>query len=194
MIKYIKPIIILVLLISCSNAEDSFFDKLPDLNKNSEIIDSSETTLSEEDKFDPSKIAELIDMAQDTKPIEITKDEEYESLDSTDTLADKLTLNENDAIRAQYLRCWSIPIEMPEDDSLVVKVKISLRRDGSLMKPAEVIDHQRMNDPSQKHFRVLAESALRAVIRCDPIKTPSIDKYEDWKTLQLNFDPREILR
>jgi len=145
--KYIKPIIILVLLISCSNAEDSFFDKLPDLNINTEIINSSETTLSEED-----------------------------------------------AIRAQYLRCWSIPIEMPEDDSLVVKVKISLRRDGSLMKPAEVIDHQRMNDPSQKHFRVLAESALRAVIRCDPIKTPSIDKYEDWKTLQLNFDPREILR
>jgi len=150
--------------------------------------------IKKKDNFDPLKIAELIDMAQDTKPIEDAKDEEYESLDSTDTLVDKLTLSEEDAIRSQFLRCWSIPIGMPEDDSLVVKVKISLRQDGSLMKPPEVTDHQRMNKPSQKYFKVLAESALRAVRRCDPIKTPSKDRYEDWKTLQLNFDPREILR
>ena len=150
--------------------------------------------IKKKDNFDPLKIAELIDMAQDTKSIEDAKDEEYESLDSTDTLVDKLTLSEEDAIRSQFLRCWSIPIGMPEDDSLVVKVKISLRQDGSLMKPPEVTDHQRMNKPSEKYFKVLAESALRAVRRCDPIKTPSIERYEDWKTLQLNFDPREILR
>ena len=150
--------------------------------------------IKKKDNFDPLKIAELIDMAQDTKSIEEVKDEEYESLDSTDTLVDKLTLSEEDAIRSQFLRCWSIPIGMPEDDSLVVKVKISLRQDGSLMKPPEVTDHQRMNKPSEKYFKVLAESALRAVRRCDPIKTPSVERYEDWKTLQLNFDPREILR
>ena len=150
--------------------------------------------IKKKDNFDPLKIAELIDMAQDTKSIDDAKDEEYESLDSTDTLVDKLTLSEEDAIRSQFLRCWSIPIGMPEDDSLVVKVKISLRQDGSLMKPPEVTDHQRMNKPSEKYFKVLAESALRAVRRCDPIKTPSIERYEDWKTLQLNFDPREILR
>ena len=44
------------------------------------------------DNFDPLKIAELIDMAKDTKPIQDVKDEEYESLDSTDTLVNKLTL------------------------------------------------------------------------------------------------------
>ena len=150
--------------------------------------------IKKKDNFDPLKIAELIDIAQDTKSIDDAKDEEYESLDSTDTLVDKLTLSEEYAIRSQFLRCWSIPIGMPEDDSLVVKVKISLRQDGSLMKPPEVTDHQRMNKPSEKYFKVLAESALRAVRRCDPIKTPSIERYEYLKTLQLNFDPREILR
>mgnify|MGYP001162908067 FL=1 len=150
--------------------------------------------IKKKDNFDPLKIAELIDMAKDTKPIQDVKDEEYESLDSTDTLVNKLTLSEEDAIRSQFLRCWSIPIGMPEDDSLVVKVKISLRPDGSLMKPPEVTDHQRMNKPSQKYFKVLAESALRAVRRCDPIKTPAVERYDDWKELQLNFDPRDILR
>ena len=27
-----------------------------------------------------------------------------------------------------------------------------------------------------------------------PIKVPDIERYESWKTLQLNFDPRDILR
>ena len=148
--------------------------------------------IKKKDNFDPLKIAELIDMAQDTKSIEDAKDEEYESLDSTDTLVDKLTLSEEDAIRSQFLRCWSIPIGMPEDDSLVVKVKISLRQDGTLMKPPEVTDHQRMNKPSEKYFKVLAESALRAVKLCQPLRVPSTG-YERWKELQLNFDAREML-
>ena len=148
--------------------------------------------IKKKDNFDPLKIAELIDMAQDTKSIDDAKDEEYESLDSTDTLVDKLTLSEEDAIRSQFLRCWSIPIGMPEDDSLVVKVKISLRQDGSLMKPPEVTDHQRMNKPSEKYFKVLAESALRAVTLCQPLRVPTTG-YERWKDLQLNFDAREML-
>ena len=51
-----------------------------------------------------------------------------------------------------------------------------------------------MNKPSEKYFRTLAESALRAVRRCDPIKVPDPERYDNWKNLQLNFDPREILR
>ena len=149
--------------------------------------------IKKKDNFDPLKIAELIDMAQDTKSIDDAKDEEYESLDSTDTLVDKLTLSEEDAIRSQFLRCWSIPIGMPEDDSLVVKVKISLRQDGSLMKPPEVTDHQRMNKPGQKFYKVLAESALRAVRLCQPLKVPPTG-YDKWKELQLNFNPTEMLK
>jgi len=152
--------------------------------------------IKKKDNFDPTKIAELIDLAEDTKPIEEAKDEEYESLESTDTLIDKLTLSEEDAIRSQFMKCWSPPIGMKFDDTMVVKIRISLRPDGSLMKPPEVTDHKRMNTPNQRYFKVLAESALRAVRLCDPIKTPAsmLDRYDDWKELQLNFDPRKILR
>ena len=148
------------------------------------------------DKFDPLKLAELIDKQKDTlqnNPEDIVE-KDYEALDSTPSLDKRLTLSEEDAIRAQFMQCWSIPLGIPYDDTMVVKIKIFLNTDGSLLKPPEVIQHERMNKPSEKYFRTLAESALRAVRRCDPIKVPDPERYDNWKNLQLNFDPREILR
>ena len=160
-----------------------------------ENIPIRKPVIKKKDKFDPLKIAELIDKSKDTKSVEENiEDLEYDSLDSTPSLDNKLTLSEEDAIRAQFMQCWSIPIGIPFDDTMIVKIKISLNTDGSLLEPPEVLQHERMNKPSEKYFRTLAESALRAVRRCDPIKAPDINRYESWKKIQLNFDPREILR
>ena len=53
-----------------------------------------------------------------------------------------------------------------------------------------------MNNPKEKYYRVLAESALRALKRCENIgiKGLNTELYETWKNLQVNFDPREILQ
>ena len=146
--------------------------------------------------FRSLKLAELIDKQKDTiVEKEDTKDLEYESLDKTNSISKKLTLSEEDAIRAQFMKCWSIPLGMPYDETYIVKIKIFLNKDGSLSKPPEMLQHERMNKPGEEYFRTLAESAIRAVRRCDPLKkVPDINRYDDWKTLQLNFDPREILR
>ena len=57
---------------------------------------------------------------------------------------------------------------------------------------SEIIDHARMNKPGQGFYKVLAESALRAVKLCQPLRVPTTG-YERWKELQLNFDAREML-
>ena len=152
--------------------------------------------IKKKDKFDPLKLAELIDKQKDTKqtnPEDIVE-KDYEALDSTPSLDKRLTLSEEDAIRAQFMQCWSVPLGIPYDETMIVKIKIFLNTDGSLLKPPEVVQHERMNKPGEKYFRTLAESALRAVRRCDPIKAPEAERYDNWKNLQLNFDPREILR
>ena len=41
-------------------------------------------------------------------------------------------------------------------------------------------------------YKVLAESALRAIKLCQPLRVPTTG-YERWKDLQLNFDAREML-
>ena len=58
---------------------------------------------------------------------------------------------------------------------------------------SEILDHERMNRPGQKFYKILAESALRAVRICQPLRVPQTG-YKKWKNIQLNFNPTEMLR
>ena len=81
---------------------------------------------------------------------------------------------------------------LPYDKDLLVRIKKKKKKDGTIMK-SEILDHQRMNRPSQKFYKVLAESALRAVRLCQPLKVPPTG-YDKWKDLQLNFNPSEMIK
>ena len=102
-----------------------------------------------------------------------------------------LTLSEEDALKAQIFGCWSIPLGLPYNENLLVRIKLQLKPDGTVIK-SEILDHARMNKPGQGFYKVLAESALRAVKMCQPLRVPT-KGYERWKDLQLNFDAREML-
>ena len=102
-----------------------------------------------------------------------------------------LTLSEEDALKAQIFGCWSIPLGLPFNEDLLVRIKLQLKPDGSIIK-TEILDHARMNRPGQGFYKVLAESALRAIKLCQPLRVPSTG-YERWKDMQLNFDAREML-
>ena len=143
------------------------------------------------DIFDPSDIAALIDKSK-TESAETNK-----KLDKITQDQDKemdfggLTLSEEDALKAQIFGCWSIPLGLPFNEDLLVRIKLQLEPDGSIIK-TEILDHARMNRPGQGFYKVLAESALRAIKLCQPLRVPSTG-YERWKDMQLNFDAREML-
>ncbi len=50
-----------------------------------------------------------------------------------------------------------------------------------------------MNIPGQDFYKVLAESALRAIRLCQPLRVPTTG-YDRWKDLQLNFDLNKMLK
>ena len=102
-----------------------------------------------------------------------------------------LSLSEEDALKAQIFGCWSIPLGLPYNENLLVRIKLKLKPDGSII-DSEIIDHARMNKPGQNFYRVLAESALRAIQLCQPLRVPTTG-YERWQELQLNFDAKEML-
>ena len=83
-----------------------------------------------------------------------------------------LSLSEEDALKAQLFGCWSIPLGLPYSENLLVRIKLKLKPDGSVIK-SEVLDHARMNKPGQGFYKVLAESALRAIKLCQPLRVPS---------------------
>ena len=102
-----------------------------------------------------------------------------------------LSLSEEDALKAQIFGCWSIPLGLPYNENLLVRIKLQLNPDGTISQ-SEILDHARMNKPGQGFYKVLAESALRAIKLCQPLRVPTTG-YERWKELQLNFDAREML-
>ena len=178
---------------------------LPDENKekkqivkkkqNPEEIEPQIRQSSEFEKkeiVDTNQIAALIDKAKEEEAVERDKVDKLTQSSVKNSFATGLTLSEEDALRAQIFGCWSVPLGLPYDKDLLVRIKLKLKKDGTILK-SEILDHQRMNRPGQKFYKVLAESALRAVRICQPLKVPPTG-YEKWKEIQLNFNPTDMLK
>ena len=168
--------------------------KQVDDKQNPEVEDTKVKQVSEFEKkeiFDPTNIAALIDKSKenlaetDVKSNKITQSQD-KSLNNVG-----LTLSEEDALKAQIFGCWSIPLGLPYNENLMVRIKLKLKPDGTII-DSEILDHARMNKPGQNFYKVLAESALRAIQLCQPLRVPSTG-YERWKDLQLNFDAKEMM-
>jgi len=162
--------------------------------QNPEKVDDEVKQVSEfekKDLFDPNNIASLIDKSKVDSAEVVKKNNDITQDQDRNIENTGLTLSEEDALKAQIFGCWSIPLGLPYNEDLLVRIKLKLEPDGSIAK-TEIIDHARMNKPGQSFYKVLAESALRAVKLCQPLRVPSTG-YERWKELQLNFDAREML-
>lgn len=176
---------------------DQEIEKIKKVEKekqNPKIDDNKAKQVSEFEKkelFDPNNIAALIDKSKENfAETNVKNDEITQSQDETMKLSG-LTLNEEDALKAQIFGCWSIPLGLPYNENLLVRIKLKLKPDGTVIK-SEILDHARMNKPGQGFYKVLAESALRAIKLCQPLRVPTTG-YDKWKDLQLNFDAREML-
>ena len=155
-----------------------------------EIRQASE--FEKKDIVDTNQIAALIDKAKEESAKVKKIDDKLTQSSVKNSFATGLTLSEEDALRAQIFGCWTVPLGLPYDDDLLVRVKLELKQDGSISK-SEILDHERMNRPGQKFYKVLAESALRAVRMCQPLRVPQTG-YDKWKIIQLNFNPMEMLK
>ena len=168
--------------------------KIEEKKQNPEKIETEVKQVSEFEKkelFDPNNIAALIDkskeeLAETTKTSNKVTQSQDKNVEHSG-----LSLSEEDALKAQIFGCWSIPLGLPYNESLLVRIKLQLKPDGTVIK-SEILDHARMNKPGQGFYKVLAESVLRAVRLCQPLRVPTTG-YERWKDLQLNFDAKEML-
>jgi len=168
--------------------------KIKDKKQNPEKVDNEIKQVSEFEKdelFDTTDIAALIDKSKIQEAETTNKTDKVTQDQKKDVNFSGLSLSEEDALKAQIFGCWSIPMGIPYNENLLVRIKLSLKPDGTILK-SEILDHARMNKPGQGFYKVLAESALRALQLCQPLRVPS-SGYERWKFLQLNFDAREML-
>ena len=144
-----------------------------------------------QEKLNINEIAALIDKKKENLALTNKELDKISQASDESMSYSKLTLSEEDALKAQIFTCWSVPIGLPFSEDLLVRVKLELKPDGSITK-LEMLDNVKMNTPGQEKFRTLADSVRRAIQLCNPLKVPT-SGYERWKNMILNFDARDML-
>jgi hypothetical protein len=99
-----------------------------------------------------------------------------------------MSINELDALRARIAACWTPPPGGLGADEIVVKLRLKLNEDGTLVGYPTVA-----NEDASPFFQAAADSAVRAVYQCQPYELPKA-KYALWRDMILNFDPSAMYR
>ncbi len=89
------------------------------------------------------------------------------------------------AIQAQVKPCWNPPIAGPGTAKTTVLLHAEFNPDGSAAARPVVVGH---TGPVSRAFD---DSAVRAVLRCAPLKLPA-QLYPQWKSFEINFDPETM--
>jgi colicin import membrane protein len=140
-------------------------------------------------KFDPNQIAALLDRRDAQRTTATGNELGPPSLGSRTGAAPKLSQSELDAMRAKLMQLWNPPVGVRNPEELIVKIRIHLRRDGTLADWPIVIATGKGEQGA-----IARESAVRAIIRGQPFSMLSPATYENWKEIEITFDPRDMFR
>ncbi len=141
-------------------------------------------------KFDPNEVAALLDKRAPQR-LAATGDVRNDTvaLGARGTAA-QLSQNELDALRARLAQLWNPPAGASNPQELVVAVRMRLeaatarwRRRRWSYRP----DKARSTWPR-------ATAPSRAVFRGQPFDMLRAETYEQWKDIEITFDPREMIR
>src|SRR5262245_12878510 len=142
--------------------------------------------------FNPDKITALLnkipDAADDPKPVQPSDEPKKKVKGQSNGMEISMSVNEIDALRARIADCWTPPPGGLGADQIVVKLRLKLNEDGTLVGYPSVA-----NSGSSPFFQAAADSAVRAVYQCQPYELPKA-KYALWRDMILNFDPSDMYR
>ena len=142
-------------------------------------------------EFDTDKIAALLnkipDASNEPEP-QALAEETSPVRGQASGMELSMSVNEIDALRARIAQCWSPPPGGLGAEAFVVKVRLKLNEDGTLVGYPTVANHG-----SSPFFQAAADSAVRAVFQCQPYALPP-EKYALWRDMILNFDPSDMYR
>lgn len=95
-------------------------------------------------------------------------------------------------IASQVKPCYTIPAGGADTASIVTRVRLRFKRDGSIAVAPEVIGNLGVTPTNQPYVRQMNEAATRALQRCAPYKLPP-DLYEGgWEDVAFTFRPAQM--
>ena len=141
-------------------------------------------------KFSADQVAQLLDKRDPQRQVATAQ-----SLNDSPTLGAavgaqnaQLSQSEIDALRARIANCWSPPPGINANSRLYVVLRVLFKTDGSMVQAPTLVEGS-----ASPLGPALAESAKRALLLCQPFTMLRPEHYDQWKDLELKFDPHELL-
>ena len=141
-------------------------------------------------KFDANQVAQLLDKREPQRQIATAQ-----SINDSATLGAaigaqnaQLSQSEIDALRARISNCWSPPPGIDVNSKLYVVLRVLFKTDGSMSQAPVLVEGS-----ASPLGPALAESAKRALLLCQPFTMLKSEHYDQWKDIELKFDPHELL-
>jgi colicin import membrane protein len=146
--------------------------------------------LEEQPRFDPAMVAALLDTrAPQRQEATGSTLNQTASLGLPSANAAQLSQSEIDALRARLAQLWNPPAGASNPEELVVRIRVHLSRDGRLIGGPQVI-----TSGTSTLFMTARESAIRALFRGQPFNMLRPEHYDQWKDIEITFDPRDMMR
>ncbi len=140
-----------------------------------------------DEKFNPNEISALLNKVDPSGGGTAGATEAASLGSRTGNNNVKMTVSELDALRGQIARCWNPPVGAAGASDLAVRLQFNLSMAGEVEGSPRVI-----NSSGNPSFRAASDSAVRAVMRCQPYTLPA-EKYDAWREVIINFDPSQML-
>jgi outer membrane biosynthesis protein TonB len=141
-------------------------------------------------KFNADQVAQLLDKREPQRQVATAQ-----SLNDSATLGAaigaqdaQLSQSEIDALRARISSCWSPPPGIDANSRVYVVLRVLFKTDGSMVQTPTLVEGS-----ASALGPALAESAKRALLLCQPFTMLKPQHYDQWKDLELKFDPHELL-
>ncbi len=93
------------------------------------------------------------------------------------------------SIRNQFIKCWNVPIAAMDLENIIVLINVELNEEGKVLY-ASIEEREKYINSFEK---ALAESALRVVHVCSPIKNLPKERFSTWQKMQLRFSAADML-
>jgi colicin import membrane protein len=142
----------------------------------------------QQQKFDPSKIAALLDK-RDERRTAATGEQlsPNPGLGKSHGNAAVLSQSEIDALRRRLAECWNPPVGAMNGGNLKVVMRVLFKQDGSVASPPLLVA-----GTASSFGPAMAESAKRAILLCQPFKMLRPENYDMWKDIEITFDPKDM--
>jgi len=164
--------------------------KKDDSKKPAKPNDKPDSPARDTPKFNADQVAALLDKREPRREVAAAETlNDKASLGAvTGAPSAQLSQSEIDALRRRISDCWNPPAGVDAASKIYVVLRVLFKPDGSLARDPVVVE-----GTASALGPALAESGTRALLRCQPFTMLKPEHYDQWKDIELKFDPHELL-